>query len=46
MRPKLMAVTDIATIASSSVATVCPCESTWPSPNSGTAAIGEVRMIP
>jgi hypothetical protein len=46
IRPKLTAVTDIATIAKSSVATVCPWESTWPSPKRGTAAMGEVRMIP
>ena len=46
MRPKLTAVTDIATIAKSSVVTACPCDSTCASPNSGTAAIGDVRIIP
>ena len=36
----------MATIASSSVVTVWPCDRTCASPNSGTAAIGDVRMIP
>ena len=46
IRPKLTAVTDMATMASNNVVTVCPWESTWASPKSGTAAIGDVRMIP
>ena len=46
MRPKLTAVTDIATIANSRVVTVCPRERTCASPNRGTAAIGDVSMIP
>jgi hypothetical protein len=36
----------MAIIEASSVMTACPREVTWATPNIGTTAIGEVRMIP